>query len=119
MSLIRCRPPLTNWDLTFFLNIFFFLHFFFPKVTLTLPGKSLVAQTVKRLPIMRETRVRSLGRKDSLEKEMAIHSSTLAWKIPWTEEPGRLPFMGSQRSGHDLSPSFLSNNEIKASLFAK
>ena len=51
---------------------------------------SLVAQMVKRLPTMRETQVRSLGREDPLEKEMAIHSSTLAWKIPWTEEPGRL-----------------------------
>ena len=51
---------------------------------------SLVAQTVKRLSTMRETWVRSLGREDPLEKEMVIHSSTLAWKIPWTEEPGRL-----------------------------
>ena len=49
-----------------------------------------MAQTVKRLSTMRETRVRSLGREDPLEKEMAIHSSTIAWKIPWTEEPGRL-----------------------------
>ena len=62
---------------------------------------SLVAQTVKRLSMMRETRVRSLGWKDPLEKEMAIHSSTIAWKIPWTEEPGRLQSMGSQRVGHD------------------
>ena len=62
---------------------------------------SLVAQTVKRLPTMRETRVRSLGREDPLEKAMATHSSTLAWKIPWTEEPGRLQSMGSQRVGHD------------------
>ena len=50
---------------------------------------------------MRETRVRSLGREDPLEKEMATHSSTLAWKIPWKEEPGRLQSMGSQRVGHD------------------
>ena len=49
-----------------------------------------MAQRVKRLPAMRETRVRSLGREDPLEKEMASHSSTLAWKIPWTEEPGRV-----------------------------
>ena len=62
---------------------------------------SLVAQTVKRLPAMWETRVRFLGWEDPLEKEMAIHSSTLAWKIPWTEEPDRLEFMGSQRVGHD------------------
>ena len=51
---------------------------------------SLVAQTVKRLSTMRETWVRSLGWEDPLEKEMAIHSRTIAWKIPWTEEPGRL-----------------------------
>ena len=61
----------------------------------------LVAQMVKRLSTMQETRVRSLGQDDPLEKEMAIHSSTLAWKIPWTEEPGRLQSMGSQRVGHD------------------
>ena len=62
---------------------------------------SLVAQTVKHLPIMRETRVQYLGQEDPLEKEMATHSSILAWKIPWTEEPGRLQSMGSQRVGHD------------------
>ena len=56
---------------------------------------SLVAQTVKRLPAMPETRVQSLGWEDPLEKEMATHSRTLAWKIPWTEEPGRLQSMGS------------------------
>ena len=61
---------------------------------------SLLAQTVK-LPAMRETWVRFLGQEDPLEKEMAIHSSTLAWKIPWTEEPDRLQSMGSQRVGHD------------------
>ena len=56
-----------------------------------------MAQTVKRLSTMWETPVRSLGREDPLEKEMAIHSSTIAWKIPWTEEPGRLQSMGSPR----------------------
>ena len=60
---------------------------------------SLVAQMVK--PAMRETWVRFLGREDPLEKEMAAHSSTLAWKIPWTEEPCRLQSMGLQRVGHD------------------
>ena len=60
-----------------------------------------VAQLVKNLPAMPETWVRSLGWEDALEKEMAVHSSTIAWKIPWTEEPGRLQFMGSQRVGHD------------------
>ena len=62
---------------------------------------SLVVQVVKHLPTMRETRVRSLGWEDPLEKEMATHSSTLAWKIPWTEEHGRLQSMGSQKVGHD------------------
>ena len=59
----------------------------------------LVAQTVKNLPAMKETWVQSLGLKDPREKEMATHSSILAWKIPWTEEPGRLQSMGSQRVG--------------------
>ena len=59
------------------------------------------AQTVKRLPTMRETRVRSLGREDPLEKAVAPHSSTLAWKIPWMEEPHRPQSMGSQRVRHD------------------
>ena len=60
-----------------------------------------MVQTVKRLPIMWETQVQSLGQEDVLEKEMATHSSTLAWKIPWTEEPGRLQSLGSQKVGHD------------------
>ena len=62
---------------------------------------SLVAQAVKRLSTMQETWVRSLGREDPLEKEMAIHSSTIAWKIPWIEEPGRLQSTGLQRVGHN------------------
>ena len=62
---------------------------------------SLVAQIVKCLPAMQETRVQSLGWADSPEKEMATHSSTLAWKIPRTEKPGRLQSMGSLRVGHD------------------
>ena len=62
---------------------------------------SLVAQMVKNLPAMQETWVRFLGWEDPLEKGMAIHSSIFAWKIPWTEEPGELQFMGSQRAGHD------------------
>ena len=56
---------------------------------------------VKRLPAMLQTQVRSLSQEDPLEKEMATHSNILAWRIPWTEEPGRLPSMGSQRVGHD------------------
>ena len=64
-------------------------------------GTSLVAQMVKRLPKMWKTRFQSLGREDLLEKAMATHSSILAWKIPWMEEPGRLQSTGSQRVGHD------------------
>ena len=60
-----------------------------------------MAQTVKHLSAMQETWVQSLGREDPLEKEMATHSSILAWKFPGTEEPGRLQSMGLQRVGHD------------------
>ena len=60
-----------------------------------------VAQTVRRLPTMLETRVRSLGQEGPLEKEVATHCSTLAWKIPWMEEPGGLQSMGSQRVRYD------------------
>ena len=66
---------------------------------------SLVAQMVKCLPAVWETRVQSLGQKDPLEKEMVTHSSTLSWKIPWTEEPGKLQFMGLQRVRHNLASS--------------
>ena len=64
-------------------------------------GVSLLAQTVKNLPAMWETWIQSLGWEDPLEKKMATHSSILAWEIPWTEEPGRLQSMGSQRVGHN------------------
>ena len=64
-------------------------------------GASPVGQQVEDLPAVQETRVRSLGREDSPEKEMATHSSILAWRIPRTEDPGGLQFMGSQRVGHD------------------
>ena len=72
-------------------------------VNLTIPSvmASLVALRVTRLPAMQETWVRSLGQEDPLEKEMATYSSTLAWKIPWTEKPGRQQSMGLQRVGHD------------------
>ena len=76
------------------------LFFFFLSLNFTL-----VAQTVKRLPIMQETRVWSLGWEDTLEKAMATHSSTLAWKIPWTEEPGGLQSMGSLGVEHDWATS--------------
>ena len=63
--------------------------------------QSLVAQTVKNLPTVQESKVRSLCQEDPLEKGMATHSSILAWKIPWTEEPGRVQSMGLHRVGHD------------------
>ena len=62
---------------------------------------SLVAQMVKNLPAMQENPVQSLGQADPLEKEMATHSSILTWRIPWTEEPGKLQFIRLHRSGHD------------------
>ena len=93
LSLIS-RPPSVPFLLTELLLLL--TH----SVDITL-WASLVAQMVKCLPTMRETRVQSLGREDLLEKAMAPHSSTLAWKIPWTEEPGRLQSMGLQRVGHD------------------
>ena len=80
-------------------------NFLFPLYSLSrflsCPRASLVAQSVKNLPAVQETGVRSLGQEDSLEKEMATHSRILARIIPWTEEPGRLQSMGSQRVGHD------------------
>ena len=76
------------------------LHFFSCLVE-----TSLVAQTIKRLPTMREIWVQSLGWEDPLEKEMATQSSILVWKIPWTEEPGGLQSMGSQRVRHDWATS--------------
>ena len=62
----------------------------------------MMAQTAKNLPVMQETQVLSLGQEDPLEKEMTIHSSILAWRIPWTEEPDGLQFMGSQRARKNL-----------------
>ena len=72
-----------------------------PELCPFIINQSLVGQRVKRLPAMRETRVQSLGREDPLEKAMATHSSILAWRIPWTEEPGRLQSTGSQKVRHD------------------
>ena len=74
---------------------------------------SLVAQMVKNLPAMQDTQVRSLGQEDPLEKEMATHSSIFAWEIPWTEEPGRLQFLGMQRVRHDLATKQQMNNAGK------
>ena len=73
---------------------------------------------VKRLPAMQETGVQSLGWDDLLEKEMATHSSILAWRIPWTEEHGRLQSMGSQRVGHDRETS-LSFSGISSVQFSR
>ena len=83
-----------------------------------LGGTSLVAQMVKCLPAMQETWVQSLGQEDPLEKEMATYSSTLAWKIAWMEEPGRLQSMGSQRVGHDWATS-LTHWELQLSLWGR
>ena len=69
--------------------------------SLSILGASLVAERLKRLPAMQETGVRSLDQEDPLEKEMATHYSILAWRIPWTEEPGRLQSVGSLRVGHN------------------
>ena len=76
---------------------------------------SLVAQTVKHLPTVQETWIQSLGWEDLLEKDMATHSSILSWRIPWTEEPGGLQSMGSQRVGHDwaTSLSYVQNVEVQ------
>ena len=86
--------PLNLMDYLIALRIFALLTML-PMMT------SLVAYMVKHLTTMRETQVQSLGWEDPLEKEMATHSSTLAWKIPWTEKHGRLQSMGSQRVRHD------------------
>ena len=70
-------------------------------IVLRLVAISLVSQTVKNLPAMQETGVQSFDQEDPLEKEMATHSSILAWRIPWTEEPDGLQSLGSQRVGYD------------------
>ena len=75
-----------------------------------------MAQTVKHLSTMRETQVPSLGQEDPLEKEMEIHSSTIAWKIPWTEEPGRLQSMGLQRVRYFTSLKSMKGNLVSSVL---
>ena len=74
-------------------------------VSPNLQWTSLVPQTIKNLTAMRKTLVRSVGQEDPLEKDMATHSTILAWRIPWTEEPGGLQSMGSQRVGHNWATS--------------
>ena len=120
------------WDRTNDLSVLSLLNYQFITCVSSLPKNddlyylweaSLVAQMVKRLPTMRETWVWFLGREDPLEKEMAIHSSTLAWKIPWMEEHDRLQSMGSQRVGHDwatllsLSSYFINISPVIAKYF--
>ena len=85
------------------LFVFYIFHLFFlpPLLSSFVLNRYLLVYYLKRLPPMRETPVRSLGWEDPLEKEMATHSSILAWRIPWTEELGRLQSTGSQRVGHD------------------
>ena len=78
---------------------------------------SYVAQMVKSLPAMQETWVRSLDREYTLEKEMATHSSILAWRTPWTKEPGGLQSMGLQRVGHDSVTSFSLFKYIRKTFF--
>ena len=99
VPVLLCFSLLFFWDTTYRWNIFVFLCLTYFSCT------SLVAQRLKRLPPMQETRVRSLGQEDPLEKEMAIHSSILAWRIPWMEKPSRLQSTGSQRVGHDWATS--------------
>ena len=76
-----------------------------------------MAQTVKNLPAMWKTWVQSLGQEDPLEGRMAAHPSILAWRIPWTEEPGGLQSMGSQRAGHDLAIDTSTTDFITTDLF--
>ena len=86
-------------------SLLYLLHWQVDFFTISTTWDFLVAQTVKRLPTIQETWVQSLGWEGLLEKEMATHSSILAWKIPWTEEPGRLQSVGSQTVGHNWATS--------------
>ena len=92
-----CISCFINIFSEYYVNFLCFVWYDTSSFTLLL----LVAQTVRHLPAMWETWIRSLGGEDPLEKEMATHSSILTWKIPWTEKPGRLQSTGSQRVGHD------------------
>ena len=101
------RTHLSDWS---FVNSFTYSFIHYLLSTHYIPGimenmASLVAQMLKHLPAMWETQVWSLGQEDPLEKEMATHFSTLAWKLPWTEELGMLQSMESQRVGHDWATS--------------
>ena len=86
------------------------LQAWYIKIAFTSIWASLLAQTVENLPAKQETQVRSLGWEDTLEKGMVTHSSILAWRIPWTEEPGGLQSMRSQRAGHNWVTDTLQSN---------
>ena len=90
--------PSKSTSATFSLSLFFFFNIYLVLLDLR---TSQVAQMVKNLPVVQEIQVQSLCREDPLEKGMAIHSCTLAWRIPWAEEPGGLQSMGSQRVRYD------------------
>ena len=94
----HCRPWITEEQ-----ALEFYLFLYLQLLTRYLAHTSLLAQIVKNLPAMQETWIWSLSWEDPLEKGTATHSSILAWRIPWTEEPGRLQFIESQRAGHDWS----------------
>ena len=98
---IILRVFLNQYIFMFLIFLLWDNHKIYKRVRFRYCWSSLVVQMVKHLPAMQETWVPSLGWKDPLEKEMATHSSTLAWKIPWREEPSRLQSMGSQRVRHD------------------
>ena len=89
----------------------FFFFFWYPELYYA----SLVVQIVKNPPAMQETQTRPLGQEDPLEKEMAVHSSVLAWRIPWTEETGRLRSMGSQRVRRNWVTNTTTGNIVDAS----
>ena len=103
-SLLETHSLLITEDIAIILFSLYLTGFSFSTsfdISYTFLWAFLVVQTAKNLPAMQEIWVQSLARKDSLEKEMVIHSSILAWRIPWTEEPGQLQSMGSQRVRHD------------------
>ena len=108
-SYTECLFPFPDWGKFYLICLQYvlipFLPFFSFWDSFNIARTSLVAQMVKRLSTVRETLVQALAWEDPLEKEMAIHSSTIAWKIPWTEEPGRLQSMGLQRVRHDWASS--------------
>ena len=98
-------PQWNNWGVNMWNKYLLYKLWDYGIFYYSSPESSLVAQRLKRLPPMQETRVQSLGREDPLEKEMAIHASILAWRIPRMEKPSRLQSTGFQRVGHDWATS--------------